>query len=79
MTTLDRELLQQALEALEDSVPINAEKHWKLVEAIRAHLAKPEPEPVAIYRGIEGEYRYEIVSMFEEIPEGTLLFRKEDM
>ena len=48
MTT--RELLQMARDALESRV--KREPRWtddeiQVIDAIRAHLAKPEPEPVA--------------------------------
>ena len=80
--TTSHDLLKQALEALEDSVPINAEKHWKLVEDIRAHLAK-EPEP---YRWVFTTNRVHEWSSKELPPddaydEGSLipLYRKEDV
>ena len=48
----DRELMQQALDALVEIHPGNmtpmAEESWnKAIEALRARLAQPEPEPVA--------------------------------
>jgi hypothetical protein len=51
MTT--RELLQMALTALErgiEFVPAGygiERQQWETIEAIHAHLEKPEPEPVA--------------------------------
>ena len=44
MITIPRSELQQALDALEDYEPNEAHK---TIEALRARLAQPEPEPVA--------------------------------
>jgi hypothetical protein len=44
----DRELMQQALDALEHCAPHQDLKNpYFVIEAIRARLAQPEPEPVA--------------------------------
>ena len=58
MNTL-REAAQQALDALEPIRPGNmtpmAEQNWnKAIEALRAALAQPEPEPVAWF--MEGTF-----------------------
>ncbi len=65
----DRELLQQALEALQDIHPANmtpmAENVWKsVILLLRQRLAQPEPEPFCwmitgsnqVYRGAYAEY-----------------------
>jgi hypothetical protein len=44
----DRELLQQALDVLEDVFEVNDWTTYnKTIEALRTRLAQPEPEPVA--------------------------------
>jgi len=57
-----RELLQQALDALE--LLFDAERPRPFIadaiEAIRAHLAKPEPEPVAWSFEAEGIHKLDI-------------------
>jgi hypothetical protein len=47
MTT--RELLQMALDAIDERRSLSGEtaKEYYVAHQIRAHLAKPEPEPVA--------------------------------
>ena len=56
-----RELLQQALSALELAHPrfgIATQKHVEVIAAIRAHLEKPEPEPVAWMTEDKGNGQY---------------------
>jgi hypothetical protein len=60
-TPTTRELLQQALEALELAHPrfgIAAQKHVEVIYAIRVHLTKPEPEPVAWMTEDRGNGQY---------------------
>ena len=78
MTT--RELLQMALEALEDATHC-IEGEWggrpydDTMESIRAHLAKPEPEPVAqidefgVFKDLTDDY----------LPDGTRLYLKDQL
>ena len=45
-----RKAAQQALEALKNTVehlPVHFDDHFEAIEALRAALAQPEPEPVA--------------------------------
>jgi hypothetical protein len=63
----DRELMQQALDALEDVADDAEESHKTVaaIEAIRARLAQPEPEPVAKMRellevqGCDGNWNFD--------------------
>ena len=56
----DRELMQQALDALTCAVPFGwssnyVNKHRAATEALRTRLAQPEPEPVAwLYKKKDG-------------------------
>jgi hypothetical protein len=48
---MSRELLQQALDALETHVPhVYKDRGYPPIDALREALAQPEPEPVAWYR-----------------------------
>jgi hypothetical protein len=66
----DRELMQQALDALEDVADDAEESHKTVaaIEAIRARLAQPELEPVAQMRemlevqGRDGTWNYDTYS-----------------
>jgi hypothetical protein len=49
----DRELLQMALDALEAHADIGI-KATKQIEALRARLAQPEPEPFEYWNAVEG-------------------------
>jgi hypothetical protein len=63
---MNRELLQQALDALEaeaaiymdnDSEDGPPEAMTDAIRTLRAELAKPEPEPIGFYRGVsQAEY-----------------------
>ena len=45
------------------------------ITVLRAAIAEQEKaEPVAIYEGKEGEYGYETITLYEDIPAGTDLF-----
>ena len=44
---VDRELMQQVLDALEDMYSDWEPMQYRAAEALRARLAQPEPEPVA--------------------------------
>ena len=49
---MSRELLQQALDALETHVPhVYKDRGYPPIDALREALAQPEPEPVAIADG----------------------------
>jgi hypothetical protein len=73
-------LLKQALEALEN---INQKNYaWvgtEAANAIREHLAKPEPEPVAQIINVAQDYDIRWVDGNAHLPDGTLLYRKEDV
>jgi hypothetical protein len=84
MTT--RELLQQALGALEWEIGYSEERFSakKVMAAIRAHLAKPEPEPVAQVIGEPisdpcGDQQVWLVQVHSHLPltDGTKLFTKD--
>jgi len=48
----DRELMQMALDWLDDGCGKYTDEYQNLIEALRARLAQPEPEPVAwMYNG----------------------------
>ena len=50
MVTTTRELLQMALDEMTRNIPnmeCHLDSYFEMMNAIRAHLAKPEPEPVA--------------------------------
>lgn len=87
---MNRALIQQVLDALEklaeqsdcDIDPFTFGRYGGnlAIQALRAELAKPEPEPVAIYRfsHLLGEYgvKWMITS---ELPDGTLLYTKDQL
>jgi hypothetical protein len=74
MITLTREEAQQVLGYLEEIHPGNmtpmAETNWnKAIEALRARLSAPEPEPVGwIYEDDEGRM------MFSQMPQNPPLW-----
>jgi len=72
----DRELLQQALEALEwewGGEPLGS-KTWAAIDAIRTRLAEPEPEPVG--EVVEDEIFDGVVRglHLRKLPPGTKLY-----
>lgn len=54
----DRELMQMALDWLDDGCGKYTDEYQNLINALRARLAQPEPEPVA-WRTFDGEGGYE--------------------
>lgn len=58
----DRELMQQALDSLEYCAPHQALKTpYFVIEALRARLAQPEPEPVAQIQIAEDYYAHAVL------------------
>ena len=86
MTT--RELLQMALTALErgiEFVPAGygiERQQWETIEALRAHLAKPEPEPIGEVIKATGSLKDIHIIRWADgagIDEGLKLYTKEQM
>lgn len=75
---MNRELMKQCLDALltskpHDDFPIEYAQHFAVIEALKAELAKPEPEPVATVKTINGvRFGY----LEKRLPEGTPLYTK---
>ncbi len=70
--TTSHDLLKQALEALENAC--FTERQSNVRDAIRAHLAKPEPEPVAYMDSARCVW-----SVKAMVKDATPLYRKEDV
>jgi hypothetical protein len=72
---MNRALLQQALDELRNASPDTDygdewQNHIAAIEALRAELAKPEPEPfgyVSEHRGLIGDNSYEFHFKLETI------------
>ena len=85
-----RELLQMALEVLEVSVPIREEDGEAFIaafRALRAELAKPEPEPAGYFLEGPGNRwaKYGFVQIgddrraIDDASDYVTLYRKEDL
>ena len=74
---VSEEVLRQVLDAFRvATTTFNPDRQEVLaaMKVLRTILASPPAEPVARYRGKESEYGYDIINLYEDIPEGTDLF-----
>ena len=76
--TLTREEAQQVLDAIVLSMPMFAghnKQHAAAIETLRARLAQPEPEPVAVWELQEGGWdTIADPEWMESLPIGTKLY-----
>jgi hypothetical protein len=71
---MNKELLQQALDVL-SSLYLDEDK-WPIIDALRAELAKPEPEPVAWMHPTS----HDCISAHRHVyANGIPLYRREDV
>ena len=71
----DKEVMQMALDALDDGCGKYTDEYRNLIEALRTALAQPEPEPVAVVQQ-EAYGRGQVlwVRPASEFADGTLLY-----
>ena len=69
----NKEVMQRLITALD-----NNDHHEQMfaLEGIRTALAQPEPEPTAIYEGVEKRWNMDIITLNEPLEVGTYLYKE---
>ncbi len=78
---MNKALIERTLAAMERGYMHQEHAEYcSVMEALKAELEKPDPEPVAIYRfsHLLGEYGVKWL-ITSELPDGTLLYTKDQL